>query len=508
MSVWKNLVTASLLGTEKGGATTTLPASLESVLGPAGKLNPEAQFLTRAGALALWRRAGWKSFQAKVAVAPACPSDGQPLVNPTSIVHLRTMLGGHCVEALPEWLGEVARLGKRVPPELLPALLDWARQNRARHLLVVSAGGERVRWLATLNPAWNFAADDAPERWETGGREQRVAILRGWRTADPALAREKLAAVWKTEPAEVRQAFLDVLAEAPSDADAPFLETTLDDRSKEVRVRTVELLGRLAASAFAARMTARAEPLLTFRPGGLLRRSTLEIELPGEPDAAAKRDGLDPKVLPIPRTVGDKSYLLAQILAAVPLPRWTERFQQTPEALLKAAARHEFASAVISGWALAALAQRDAAWNRAFFDELPDLTKHLFVRHDGFFNLLPRAYQIERAVAQLHATPLTTKTDASEPTPKYYFQLADLPGYLPEEVAKLALDQLQRIPRGESEKLPNYSLPNTAQNLAAKTPPSLLATFAADWPTDIPAFARAFDLLTFRRDALAALAQI
>jgi hypothetical protein len=96
------------------------------------------------------------------------------------------MLGGHCAAVLPEWLAEVARLSRHTPSELLPALLERARQDRRLRPLVLAAGGERAHWLARHNPDWNFASTEAGDVWETGTREQRVAILRELRVANPS----------------------------------------------------------------------------------------------------------------------------------------------------------------------------------------------------------------------------------------------------------------------------------------------------------------------------------
>ena len=101
-----------------------------------------------------------------------------------------------------------------LPPEWLPALLEWARQHRdgAARSCDGCRAESRIRWLAGQNPAWNFAADHSPEHWETGNREQRLAILRGWRADDPADAvARSWRAIWKDEPADARAAFLAVL---------------------------------------------------------------------------------------------------------------------------------------------------------------------------------------------------------------------------------------------------------------------------------------------------------
>ena len=59
MSAWNDCTTAALLGTEKA-TPPPLPPALESAISDSVALDREAGFLTRAGALALWRGAGFQ----------------------------------------------------------------------------------------------------------------------------------------------------------------------------------------------------------------------------------------------------------------------------------------------------------------------------------------------------------------------------------------------------------------------------------------------------------------
>ncbi len=507
MSAWKDLVTSSLLGTEKSGAATPLPAALGEVLGSVEKLNPEAQLLTRAGALALWRQAGWKPVRGEVVVYSPSPPESLPLINPTSIAHLRAMLGGHCVEILPEWLGEVARLGKRVPPEELPSLLEWARQNRARRPLAVSAGGERVRWLAALNPAWNFAADDSPEHWETGGLEQRIAILRGWRASQPAEARAKLEAVWSAESADTRAAFLAVLAEGLSGEDEGLLERALDDRGKEVRLIATDLLARLPGSLFVARMIARAESLLTFKHGRLLSRASLEIALPSDPDTAASRDGLDPKVFGPVNPLGAKASLLTLIVAAIPLRHWTDTFQQTSAELLKAVKKSDFADALVTGWALATFRQQDAVWAEALL-EAPVSPLPALLGHRPLSSLLPETARASRLVTTLRAGAFPPRNHW-QAWQALASQFDSFTGYLPKELARELVNLLHRLKAGDRAAPPEMW--QYAKAWFLKMPPAFLPDALAGWSTEKTYAAdlvSLIELLAYRHEVLNALTQL
>src|ERR1700677_3298820 len=140
MSAWGDFITTALIGTEKS-PSSALPDALEQTVVPPVEQEAGAKFLTQAGAFALWRKAGWKPPRVSVSIAPAEPEEYIPLGN-GSTMHLRLMLGGHCAAVLPEWLGEAARLRRLLPPELLPALLERARQERALRPHALAAGGK------------------------------------------------------------------------------------------------------------------------------------------------------------------------------------------------------------------------------------------------------------------------------------------------------------------------------------------------------------------------------
>ena len=97
-----------------------------------------------------------------------------------------------------------------------------------------------------------------------------------------------------------RQLFVSALEADLSAHDQAFLESILNDRSKEVRQRAAMLLARIPGSALAQRMLQRAEQLLqwTAPVAGnllLLRRGSpamLSVSLPETYDGSMKRDGI------------------------------------------------------------------------------------------------------------------------------------------------------------------------------------------------------------------------
>jgi hypothetical protein len=494
MSAWKDFVTAALLGTERSGPSMP-QTSLDDAIALPESMSREEQFLTRAGALAIWRRAGWRPGNVPVVDSPA-PDESLPLVGRASAAHLRAMLGGRCALVLPEWLNEISRKKRRVPPEYIPALLDRARQNAALRTVAIAAGGERAAWLAAENPSWSFAAVETPDTWETGTKDQRLAVLKAERAKTPITARGKVEAVWKTEPADIRTALLSALNVRLSSEDEAFIESALDDRSKEVRRAAVDLLSRLPESQFVARMKSRALSLLSFKSGGLLSRASLEVVLPGESDAAAIRDGLDSKIFGQQKTLGERAVLLMLMLSNIPPGFWTETFKQSPEVILQAAKKNEFSRAIATGWAWATLRQRDVAWAEPLLDSGIELHPE-FLPCESLLMLLPETDRATRLTAAIRAGKLP---DFGDP---FWEMLKAFPSYWPAHLASAVLDGVRRV---AARGIP-WHLRETIHHLLLRIPPELLPKATENWPIDQEGVDGIVELLTFRHEALSALQQ-
>ncbi|WP_344859163.1 DUF5691 domain-containing protein, partial [Planomonospora alba] len=313
------------------------------------------------------------------------PAEERPLVPRAAANRLARILAGEQSRLLPEWLAAAAARGHRVPPRLLPELLDHAARDRSIRPFLGVLAGRRGRWLAALNPAWGFLEQEAtgdtavtgasgarvpaarPERemWELGTAGDRRAHLAALRSADPAAARELLAATWEKETPDDRAAFLEVLADGLSGADEPFLEAALDDRRREVRHRAADLLTRLPDSRLARRMAERAERCFT------VVRRRIEVTPPDECDAAMERDGIRARP---PHGTGAKGWWLQQMVARTPLAVWPRLLGRPPAELVRAGLG-DWTREVTAGWVRAAVLQRDPEWARELFarDPLADL---------------------------------------------------------------------------------------------------------------------------------------
>jgi hypothetical protein len=370
MSTWQDLVTASLIGTERTAvpppAVPGMPAAADAPDDPAARLLDHAALLTAA------RRGGRlpeRGNSGQHGSLPAAEPDPVPPVSPAAGRRLARMLGGEHPDLLTEWLTAAVARGRRAPAHVLPPLLDRARRVSPADIelrrLAAETGGTRTRWLAALNPDWKFvtahtmAGDDA---WRLGDAGQRRSYLAALRARDPDAARELIAGSWDAAAPDERVMFVKAMAGGPSLADEPLLEAALDDHSAWVRKMAADVLAVLPGSALAQRMAERAGRCLRLDRG--ISGARLVASPPAECDAAMRRDGITPGPAAGGSQLAGQAYLLLEVIARTPLGTWTGAFGRSAEQIL-AVPTGSWAPVLFTGWSRAAMAQRDQEWMAA-----------------------------------------------------------------------------------------------------------------------------------------------
>lgn len=355
MTTWDDLLSAALVGTSRR------PFALDQLAIPGADRieagEAEAAVLAGAALAATYRRAGWTPPIWRGTPTPPAAPDDRPECTPAATQLLELLLNrGIRIEGGPEllvrhWLTTARDAGQRPPYRLLVDLLRFGTANATTRSLTRQVIGPRGTWLAQHNPSWGWAAtvppEDVVERFATGTRGDRIALLIDLRGSEPDFARTLIEDTWDDEQASTRAAFLDTLHKGLSNRDESLLERALDDRAATVRAAAAALLDKLPDSARAHRMAARAVRLNTKKAA---------FELPDEPDQQARRDGITDHHEP---GHGRAASWLIQILAATPLSTWDIR-------LIDQADRE-----VLLGWTKAALRQRDQEWLTALAEHQP-----------------------------------------------------------------------------------------------------------------------------------------
>lgn len=520
---WNDAVNAAVLGADRCGAATFLPATPApwSMTQASAAHDGVEQLLSEIASLAVYELAGRtptanEAFEA----IPACTAKDR-VCSRAAMQHLFEILHGGRKTLLAHWIAATAAGGWHAPPEALPELLDIAAADNHPHDggQILAVAGERGRWLAECNPRWrklweSVAVDAVAGDWETDARDQRLATLRRLRSLDRAAALQLVQGTWISESAADRTALLEQFAAGLQADDEPWLEACLDDRSKQVRTVAAELLARLPESALSQRMAVRAQASVQFVPGGGLfkkRPPTIEVTLTDEADAELKRDGVEPRAQ---RGMGAKASLLSQIAALAPLHVWLERHQVATD-WVAAALQSEWGLPLLEGWLAACQSQCNAAWAAALLMQvcLPPVNKDDAVdEHWRRQAIAPLMEVLPNDQASVVAVRAATDRHADGAPVTPLLLACDFPW--DESLSAAVIDYLHRHTRS-----PQAVYDPQLRQLITDVAPRRLATSSADRLTDqlgsplenwSANFAAAVQELVstvrFRREMLAALA--
>src|SRR5437660_1840340 len=275
------LVASAIVGTGQTGnneLVTDTPIDALAIQLPAD--NPERSLLLTAGALAVYRQAGYCA-EPSPAIPQSAPAEVLASCSVKAALLLTNLLQGTHSGILPEALELLQKGHLRLPHDSLAQALAYGTRNKQVRAALVPVIGERGRWLSQFNQEWKWVNQllletekslpaNAETIWQEGTLEQRCMVLRNIREIEPARARDWLAETWKQEKAEIRAAFITTFEVNLSLEDEPFLEKALDDRSTNVQSIAISLLARIPGSALAQRMQLRADDILTYTKGKII----------------------------------------------------------------------------------------------------------------------------------------------------------------------------------------------------------------------------------------------
>lgn len=157
---WNELVTTSLLGTDRRDPPDPPAGPLADVVDDAVEPTPSSRMLTAVAACVVARRAG---LLPRPSAAPLAPPDidPRPLVTPAASRRWWSITATWSVLE-DEWLQVVGRCGWRLPADVLVGLLRRHRSDAPRWARVVRIGGPVVPWLLEHQPALRATASRRP----------------------------------------------------------------------------------------------------------------------------------------------------------------------------------------------------------------------------------------------------------------------------------------------------------------------------------------------------------
>ena len=255
---------------------------------------------------------------------PAQSADGWQLIPPAPAAE--ETLQPEAVAILGGWFKQkrqhllhyaFARLRERgltLPTALLPDIAAHVQKHPADiddRLL-----GARGRWLFAEAGLRQNSAADTDEDWQLLPFAARKDWLTRLRHEAPDQAREQLAALWSSAPANHRQDYIAILADRLTAADQPFLTAALKDRSKTVKESAHRLLMRLPDSAPAQQHLAWLRERLVWQDAGGWQY--LDATYTAEMKAA----GIE-EISPL-KEESDAAWQRRQIILTLPLSIWAQ----------------------------------------------------------------------------------------------------------------------------------------------------------------------------------------
>jgi hypothetical protein len=512
MATWQDILSVAAVGTER--QEVVLPPADDGLGRALRRLDPsdrEGALLGAVALAALQRQAGLQPALDRQPSPEACEADEAPCCSAEAGQHLALMLGGEFKEVLPEWLRALRAARRRVPAEYLPALLEKGRAERSLRPLIADVTGNRGRWLAAQNDEWRWAsALDEAAVWETGGRDERLFLLRALREADPERARELLASTWKSEAARDRVSFLETLATGLSDSDESFLSETLQDRSAEVRRAGGELLLRLPSSRLRQLASERVGTLLSYKKP-MLGKARIEVDVPGDPKKWQKENQVElevPAAGTVSNALGKKGWWLLHAVGWVPPTNWSRVWGKNPGEILGAINNSEWKAAILAGLITAAGRYGDADWVEA-------ILAHPEFRQENMRETTANVSEIASSLPAARLEALILRELAREEKGLGVGQTAlrlllEHKHAWGDELSRaVAAAVKERIGSGTNNDLAEWQLKAALKQFALYVSPALIDEVAADWPAGSEGWRGAADeflsVLRFRHDVLRAI---
>ncbi len=149
--IWRELVTAALLGTDRREPPELPPGPLADAVADAMPPSPAARLMASVAVVTAARRAAFLPLPSADPLQPAT-LDARPFCSAAAVASWREVIAEWPVLE-DEWVLTVVESGHRVPPDVLVELLQRHRADPVRRARVELAGGPLAAWLTEHVPS-------------------------------------------------------------------------------------------------------------------------------------------------------------------------------------------------------------------------------------------------------------------------------------------------------------------------------------------------------------------
>lgn len=369
MESWNQVIHTALLGTEKKtlrkeDVDEYLAQSLDLIAVQSG--DKEEAFLQAASVVYNARQCGAVPLKKETVFLPQAEPEEKSYASPAAHAVLSDILDTGSTSLFQFWLEQCNAANKIVKPDFLPYLLNSATKRKELRHLVKACGGKRGEWLVQFNEGWKWnEAVNEEDVWQTGTLAQRKTFLSQQRLTDPTKGRELLQQTWSQEPANTKAELLEAMLTSASDADVPWLEELLNEKSVKVKEAALQVLKTISSSSIVQTYWAilKHSIQLTTSKGilGIGSKTTLDIKLAAV-DPSIFKTGIEQ--VSSEKGVSDETFILYQLTESVPPRFWEEYFNLNREEILKLFSKDETAKSLIPAMGTAAARFHDIEWLR------------------------------------------------------------------------------------------------------------------------------------------------
>lgn len=355
------MVRIALVGTQRASLSAKTKESLEG-LGLKDNLNEEEAILAGSAIISKIKKANFPTTHIPFSKEEFI-DDNENVCNRKSIKHLYMIVDGAFENALPEFLYNLSKHKKCLPPEILPDLLDQSLTSSELWSKLKQSIGKRGEWLIQQNPNWHrLIVQDITTDWDVASSDERLSILAKTRKESPSKALEMTRGTWSQESMNQKIKFIRVLEIHLDHELEIFLESLLDDRRKEVRRVATQALAKIPNSALSERIFGRIQALMSLKKR-VLKKDKLEIQLPEKLDESMIRDGIDPRVQWFKG--GVKASRLGQMVALIPPRLWLAHFKMEAKEVLELFVRSDWGELLVQAMVEATHLHKDEDWTEA-----------------------------------------------------------------------------------------------------------------------------------------------